>query len=539
MADRRLLELCGHIIFSFTRSVSDLYNPAEPEFFSESLGYNPLQSTGLEWYCQPVEELIYQEYSDTQTARVEYPTYGSVGSRLVNASSTDDPDEEDLEPEIKQGKAMAWKRLRPSILRTVCNSLYIGALMSLLTASFVGAIYMVVSFLSYKITNNCEFLKRQSIPIKIQWIRTISDMASCSAIHAWYFVNTFVLFRSFQLKGVKRVLLVVSCVCYSLDSGYRLTLQALGKSYSKMTLLQKLPLITLCLVSIVVQATVLAKHFYKRPKRKRVILLLQLTIPYLFSGIMANVTVYFIYPAYNHTDEEGKLLIAVFAPLIGVLLKSTYRICAQRLWNITDPGTSFVLLAPLYSGAAVMFRILQEGLGELESIAVLGIIHGAVEVFERSTMVLSDHIYNQIYERRSAPWGHFRTPRRERLTADIAIMSMVFESSAIVSVNGFLYLYKLIYVPNTSLSELLQPFAISTAVPLVIEWFFTSLSLAIETRYQNMPVMAVWRRRWKRHVLVAIINAVPFAVWGTSNLLIIVQGRFSQLPNRPCKMPFT
>ena len=24
------------------------------------------------------------------------------------------------------------------------------------------------------------------------------------------------------------------------------------------------------------------------------------------------------------------------------------------------------------------------------------------------------------------------------------------------------------------------------------EWFFTSVSIAFETRYQNMPVMAVW-----------------------------------------------
>ena len=81
--------------------------------------------------------------------------------------------------------------------------------------------------------------------------------------------------------------------------------------------------------------------------------------------------------------------------------------------------------------------------------------------------------------------------------ADIAIISMLSESTAIVSVNGFLLLYKFIYFQNNSLLKLLQSFAITTSVPLAIEWFFTSVSLAIETHYQNMPVMAVWRRRWK------------------------------------------
>ena len=135
----------------------------------------------------------------------------------------------------------------------------------------------------------------------------------------------------------------------------------------------------------------------------------------------------------------------------------------------------------------------------LQSIAVLGIIHDAVEVIERNSMVLIDHICHVIWKRTSAPWRSFRNPRRERLMADIAIMSMLYESSAIVSVNGFLYLYQCIYLKDDSLLELLQSFAISTSVQLVNEWLFTSVSLAIETRYQNIAVMAVWRTRWKRH----------------------------------------
>ena len=125
------------------------------------------------------------------------------------------------------------------------------------------------------------------------------------------------------------------------------------------------------------------------------------------------------------------------------------------------------------------------------------------------------------------------------IMADIAIMSMLYESTAIVSVNGLLYLYQFIYLKNVSPSMLLQSFAIRTSVPLVIEWFFTSVSLAIETRYQNMAVMAVWRRRWKRHILVAIVNVVPLAFWTTGNLLVIVQDRFKESVYQPCKMPFS
>ena len=144
-----------------------------------------------------------------------------------------------------------------------------------------------------------------------------------------------------------------------------------------------------------------------------------------------------------------------------------------------------------------MFRVLQANLDNLKSIAILGIIHGAAEVIERSTMVVIDHICHLLWKRTPAPWGSFHSPRRERLMADIAIMSMLSESIAIVAVNGYLYLYQFIYPQNKLFINLLQSIAIHTFVQLVIEWFFTSVSLAIDTRYQNMAVTAVWRRRWK------------------------------------------
>ena len=241
---------------------------------------------------------------------------------------------------------------------------------------------------------------------------------------------------------------------------------------------------------------------------------------------------------YNEQTEHGKLLIALFSPLFGVIFKVILRLCTQRLKKIAHPGYSYVLLVPLYFGSAIMFRVMQAELHNLTFIAVLGIIHGAVEVLERSTMVFIDHICHVILKRRSAPWGSLRTPRRERLMADIAILSMLCESTAIVSVNGVLYLYQFTYSQNIPLLKLLQEFVIHTAVALVIEWFFTGVSLAIETRFQNIAVMAVWHKRWKSHILVAIINLVPLAIWTTQIVLEIVDGRFDECKSYPCKMPF-
>ena len=251
---------------------------------------------------------------------------------------------------------------------------------------------------------------------------------------------------------------------------------------------------------------------------------------------MGLLLAYFIYPAYTRQNETCKLLTALFVPLMSVVLKVVSRFCVQRLWRISHPGTSYVLLVPLYCGSAIMSRLLQVDLERLEAVALIGVTHGISEFIERSTMVLIDHICHQIWNRRIARCGEFRTPRRERLATDIAIISMLFASSAIISVNDFLHLYRYFYMSDNSAIQLLQSFATTTSVPLAIEWFFSSMSLAIEARYQNMPVMAVWRKRWKKHIAVATINAMAISAWLSSGLTVIaLKGRFSDASKDFCQ----
>ena len=143
-------EFCGHIIFSsFTRSVAEQYNFDEAEQTSDLFVHNPLDDKGTEWCCQPVDEVIYQEYSNREATSLDYLASSNIDARFIDASST-----EDNEPtqETPEDRAMAWKRLRPPMWRTVWNSLLFGFLMSVLTATvFWNGLYSaLLSLLSDK-----------------------------------------------------------------------------------------------------------------------------------------------------------------------------------------------------------------------------------------------------------------------------------------------------------------------------------------------------------------------------------------------------
>ena len=296
-----LIEVFGHIVFSFTRGVTEHYNPEEPEYTAESFGYDALQSTGLEWYYHPVDELIYQEYNDREVTTLDYLTTSSLDVTSINACSSEEH-QETQEEQQREDEAMAWKRLRPSALRTVCQSTYIGALISLLTASIIGSLYMLISYVSYQTILNCQLHQKETIPVKIQWIRTLSDLTGVAFLYMLFFVGMLFLFRPYQLTGVKTKLILVAFLLFCLDALYPVLLQVFGISHSKLSVLQKIPLNVLFLISVCWQVYIVTNHF--RELSNRCHLFLKMTTPSCFTFVIGMFIASFIYRCTTNQMEK-------------------------------------------------------------------------------------------------------------------------------------------------------------------------------------------------------------------------------------------
>ena len=110
-------------------------------------------------------------------------------------------------------------------------------------------------------------------------MRTISAAIACVFIYTLFFVVILFLFRPHQLMGVKRKLILVACLAYFLDTTYRLVLQVLEISHSKLSTLQKSPLYVMFFMGVCWQAYILTNHLLhqERTRREQMALFLQFT----------------------------------------------------------------------------------------------------------------------------------------------------------------------------------------------------------------------------------------------------------------------
>ena len=66
------------------------------------------------------------------------------------------------------------------------------------------------------------------------WIRKLSDIISCVFLYLWFFGGVLLLFRPYQIMGLKGKLFLVAFLLFSLDALYRVALQLLRISLSKL-----------------------------------------------------------------------------------------------------------------------------------------------------------------------------------------------------------------------------------------------------------------------------------------------------------------
>ena len=187
-------------------------------------------------------------------------------------------------------------------------------------------------------------------------------------------------------------MVMVSLLFYHVGSLCGLVLQTCGISHSKLTALQQVPGEAIFFLSSYVLSYVKKMHFCFGPLIQQVNFMVLFVVPYALTLCIGILTASCI-SAYNKRNASGKILIAIFIPLKVVFIKIAGCICIQWLWcRISHPGTSFVLLTPMYCGSAIVLRLLQVDLNSFDSVALIGVIHGIAEVFDRSIMAFIDHI---------------------------------------------------------------------------------------------------------------------------------------------------
>lgn len=307
--------------------------------------------------------------------------------------------------------------------------------------------------------------------------------------------------------------------------------------------------------SVIIAKRIIPVQMYSKKKLCKVAALLALQ--FLFGFPIAWLLAYKIFPWYTEKSELQKVFIAALSPLIVCIPKAIARTAVPKL-NLVHPGVLHLLVSTLYTASAVVFRVMQAELTSFPLFVALGVGHAVIDLLERITVMMRDHIWEYMYklmsrcdrsQTRNFLAGQARTPRSMRFVADVSIQLLLTEPTALVSAVGFIQLYQFMYPDNLHAPEdyftgLFWQFLWRCLTGLAIDVFFNTISVWLQVMLFNIAVLRVWNsENWRTHVTANAVCTVMVALYFTEYLFAIVGGKHDGKTAKRfafnCSLPFS
>ena len=450
------------------------------------------------------------------------------------------PPSEDDRPRPPTWRLSLWKAMKHAFCIQILGGVALGSL---------AIVILVLDFNTVDLCYDMQSKNWTAIPKRIQAVMVTADTTEAYLVQLWPFLVVLTMFGWRLIKELN--LLFLNLLGAFLDTCYRLYLQVYGIYHKpwRSFPLNGLFVLLLLMNSLIIGKDIAKKSETERNKRikKAIKVSAMLVAQFAFGIPIAYGIVYVLIPLYGEVSETYRAIIAGALPLVAAIPKVIVRLAAQRI-DFLHPGDSHVLLSGLHSTTAIVFRVMQAELTSLRLFILLSFAHGAVDLLERLTIVIRDYFWYFVYKKLKrdsetiSRANQFRSPRSMRFVADMSIQMILCESTSLIAAVGFIQLYSFMYNRNDASSASITQFFIRVSIAISIDFFFNSFSFWLQMSYLNIAVVRVWRKKWRKHMLIGFILTAMTLCYFTSHLFAVVKAKNTSgviIANISCTGPFS
>ena len=439
-------------------------------------------------------------------------------------------------PRNCSGRRDSWKRNRPPMMDSLKKSAWFSAWVTV-SGGVIGICALLLMYYIISVVYTCEWKKLtdSSYPEKLKRRRIIGESYQSFFLYFWQPALLLMVFKWPTLKEVN--LMVVTLAGASIDLGYRLFL-AVYDLYGPPWI--PYPLNFLYITVVLISSFSISRNISKTNPSGARFLTIKLSVQFITGASVLYIVGYALFPWFAHQEGFIKVTILALGFLIGILPKVVSKECALRLNGVNHPGTSYLLVSTASTGCSIVYRFMQAEFKSLEAFIAVSIGNGLIHLFLELIAVLKEHrsekihnqkmLYSELdHDSRGRPnVAYMRSPRSQRLAADMAIHDMMSTEAAIVLSVGIIQIYGFVH-QNLSIEKyeaMSVEFIARIVSALFIEFLFNILTVMILTRTRNVPVLRVWNLKWTSHLIACLITVVMIVTYFTNKVLVIIRARY-------------
>ena len=448
---------------------------------------------------------------EDEDARLEDP------NRMLDSNSSfedfrrDDP-EDDIFEEVETVNVPGpqdWRFRRPHVLKSLGESAWVVVRATFLGGIVLGLLAVACFYVDINTAHNYHWIENENLPWNMLSLRVSGDALEGFMNQYWPFLILWFVFGWPLMKKLN--LQIVAILMAFLDVSYRLLLHVFH-SYKRPFV--PYPINELFIFTTLYCSYAIGWRKFPESRLNAIKLSAKLSVQFLFGIPISWLFNYVIFKWFAQTPPGlQRMAFAPAAPLLLLPAKLVSRQCAINLPDdVCHPGNTHAIISVIYGGSTIVYRTFQAGIESFPLFVGLSVGSGIVYIVERLSVPLRDKWLAKLgrsccrcFGRSSGAPGpevqsSLNNRRYRRLTADMTIQGILFESVAIVFSTSVLHMYAMVY--NISAKDWGR-FGVEVArkvlVALLVETFFNSIAVLLQVRYFNVPIVKVWMRPAFQH----------------------------------------
>ena len=372
---------------------------------------------------------------------------------------------------------------------------------TVLCGIIVGIIATTVWWLDLNLGMCCYGYSKQrdKMPVKYKRIRLTAEIVEGMIIQFWTFSC---LCGAFDWSTLSRLNLPMwNMIAAYTDAVCRLFLYVYGMSETRLkSYLGNIIFLSIATLNYI---KIVRNHRSTICRRYGVLsLTLKLSLQFLL-GIAISVPInYWLLAEFKKSHPLLKAVLASVLPVMLAIPKFLTTFVHARLKGVYSPGQAVMFTVCMQVSNTLASRLLQANNENFKLFILISFVHGILNVIDKLLQPVRDRFGRCICPSRKNT-RNGRSARASRLIADQALVNMMTETSGIIISSASYYIITYYYTRDSATGlrvngyTLLEFMVKRVGLAILIEYFFTTIALVIQTHKHNIPVIKVWVRKWK------------------------------------------
>ena len=250
------------------------------------------------------------------------------------------------------------------------------------------------------------------------------------------------------------------------------------------------------------------------------VLALKLSLQFSF-GILVSIPFTMVFlDAYYHSSSFERTVLACALIIAFAIPKLFINHVVTNLRGICTPGDEIMFVIAYMTATTICARLMQAQTEKLSYFTIISIVHGILNVIDKLSLPLKRKILLWVCCNCNKKHKHQSTFENTSLfLANQTLFSIITDTTSVIFSSAAAYLLLYYYKREESTGErhsgyfLFKEMVIRSSIAISIELVFNVIAVKIQTHLYKIPVIGVWKRKWKSIIVVHAIQVLLIVLY--------------------------